>query len=1033
MGSLLDSPTMGCLGYLSLVALLSCGIQGASLPYLDGYQLHLNQMGVIIDLEMKDLNPLVGGKAHVELPISPVWKMLEVDAQLLKPVINTLEKTTLPVWKLLEVEAPFLKPFIIALEKNTLGRIYDVMTVKADMTFNAEEIVKGIFNIAVDYTLVHKDGTEEKATLLIQGKNESGKLVTSMEIIPKNNVVMLEKKIFFPLEMIFTCNWPSAHTLTIKGDFGKIFLNIANDMNEVSVRGVLEYLGQQYKYSTILSIREKMFTVTFQEPSKELYDVVMKVKMLNGFPMLEITGNIPTFQYFTAGDFKTEVIVNSWLNYEIKHIFHGVEMLRLTVDMLNGFPKMEITGKIPAFKYLTAGTFKTEVIVHSWLNYEIKHTFNGVEMLRATFGMLNGFPRMEITGKMPTIKYFTAGDFKTEVIVKSWLNYEIKHTFNDVEILRLTFQMLNGFPRIEITGYLPTTPLFTAGVFKSQLIVKSLFKYEIKHIFKGMEILNLKIALINGKMEMMMKYGQTHKTHIVLEYEYLRWIKILLPTTNTWLSKDLGVEMHYQPTNEEKLIEGGNIKIVAKSDKMPIMKFGGYYGLTLDSTKYEILLNDFYINLLNNEIMLFDGITFSELKFYGKITLDRMYTNSIDRLNINAMMPKIALEAKLHKDGQKVFHYLLTTIETPYKLHIFFPYLFQNILSMTQEHIEITHEHIVLGNKQVISTLCNLTTKKIITTVTPTMMSFELFDGEVSLVKYVTELTKINVGRNSMLLEGNKIVQFNGYQPWFLPAALGFNQLKINFHLEVVDKAEGKMNINVAIFKDTTELLNAVVNNVEVPYMIVVKAPVLPLEMRVDFEQSSKVWDVKINTKSYLKVRPTLAKEVEVVLTGVPLFRVALLAKELRITTIMKDLPEITTAVTLKTFSLFQNTLGIEVMVGKISHKTLLGWNINMLRKAFVDVKVIGSGTELLGDYELFRHFNWNIVSLKNIDVEWTGKVLCTGLKVFKTPMLTEGKLLFKDYVVDIKMVEKLMDVPYTLIFKSHPLTVAVLPFFQYP
>merc|ERR1711887_267999 len=479
MGSLPDSPTMGFLGCLSLVALLACGIQGASLPYQNGYQLHLNQKGVIMELEMKDVNPLVGGKAHVELPISSVWKMLEVDAQLLKPIIKTLEKTTLPVWKLLDVEAPFLKPIIIALEKNTLGRIYDVMTVKADMTFNAEEIAKGIFNVAVDYILVHRDGTEEKATLLIQGKNESGKLVTSMEIIPKNNAVMPEKKIFFPLEMIFTCNWPSAHTLTIKGDFGKIFLNIANNMNEVSVRGVLEYLGQQYKYTTILSIKEKMFTVTLQEPSKELYDVVMKVKMLNGFPMLEIIGNIPTFQYFTAGAFKTEVIVNSWLNYEIKHAFHGKEMLRLTFVMLNGFPRMEITGNIPAFKYFTAGDFKTDMIVKSWLNYEIKHTFNGVEMLKATFGMLNGFPRIKITGKMPTFQYFTAGDFKTEVIVKNWLNYEIKHTFNGVEMLRATFGMLNGFPRIEITGKMLAIKYLTAGDFKTEVIVNSLLNYEI--------------------------------------------------------------------------------------------------------------------------------------------------------------------------------------------------------------------------------------------------------------------------------------------------------------------------------------------------------------------------------------------------------------------------------------------------------------------------------------------------------------------------------------------------------------------------
>merc|ERR1712105_373685 len=161
----------------------------------------------------------------------------------------------------------------------------------------------------------------------------------------------------------------------------------------------------------------------------------------------------------------------------------------------------------------------------------------------------------------------------------------------------------------------------------------------------------------------------------------------------------------------------------------------------------------------------------------------------------------------------------------------------------------------------------------------PTMMSIELFDGEVSLVKYVTELTKIDVGRNAMLLEGNKIVQFTGYHPWFLPAILKFNQLKTKFHLEVVDKAARKININVAVFKDTTELLNAVVNNVEVPYMMVVKAPVLPLEMRIDYELSTKVWNVKLNNKSYLEVRPTVANEVEVVWTGVPLFRVALLGK----------------------------------------------------------------------------------------------------------------------------------------------------------
>merc|ERR1719184_425804 len=751
----------------------------------------------------------------------------------------------------------------------------------------------------------------------------------------------------------------------------------------------------------------------------------LTVHLLNGLPRMEITGNIPAFKYLKAGAFKTEVIVNSWLNYEIKHTFNGVEMLRSTFGMLNGFPRIEISGKIPTLPYFTAGDFKTEVIVNSLLNYEIKHAFNGVEMLRLTFQMLNGFPRMEITGKIPAFHYFTAGDFKSEVIVHSWLNYEIKHVSNGVEKLRFIFQMLNGFPRMDITGNLPTTPLFTAGVFKSQLIVKSLYNYEIKHIFKGMEILNLNIAVKNGKMEMIMKYGQTHKTHIVLEYAYLRWIKILLPTTNTWLSKDLGVEMHYQPTNEEKLIEGGNIKILARSDSKPVMNIGGYYRLTLDSTKYELLLNDFYVSLLNDKIMLFDGITFSELKFYGNILLDHQ--------GMKGSMPKISLEANIQTDGKKVFHYLFTTIETLYKLDIFFPYLFKNILSMAQEHIEITHEHVVFENKRIITTLCNLTNKKLIATFTPTKMSYELLDGEDSMVEYVSELTKIDVGTNSLVLEGSKIVRFNPYYPCFIPKLFCFNKLFTKFHLELVDKAEGKLKMNVVVLKDTIEILNAVVDNMQSPQMIVLRAPVLPFEMRIDYDVSTKVMNLMINNKSYIILKPTVKNEIELIFDGVSVLKVALLPNGIEITTLTKRIGTIKTTAHWNSLSLFQNTLDIEILVGKVSHKTLLGWNVNMLRKAFVDVKVIGSGTELLGDYEVFRHLNWNIVNLKNIDVEWTGKVMCTGLKIFKTPMVTEGKLLIKDFVVDIKMVEKLMDVPYTLILKSHPLTVALLPFFQYP
>merc|ERR1712240_768069 len=772
----------------------------------------------------------------------------------------------------------------------------------------------------------------------------------------------------------------------------------------------------------------------------------LTLKELTGFPRLEITGTMPTLPLVPAGVFKTEVIVNNWLNYEIKHIFNDMEMLNMIFKMLHGYPRLAITGTMPTLPLVPAGVFKTEVIVSNWLNYDIKHIFNNMEMLNIVFKMLNGFPKLAITGTMPTVPFLPAGVFKTEVIANSRFNYEIKHIFNEMEMLKITVKMVKGFPRIEIAGKMPTLPIIPTGAFKTEIIAKSWKNYEIRHIFNGMQMLNLKIAIINGKMEMIGKYGMTHKTHLVMEYEYMRWVKIMLPTTNTWLSKELRIEMHYQPTNEAKLLEGGNSKIVAKHDNMPLMEIGGYFGLTWDSTVYEILVKDFHINLMNLETILPFEIILPEVKFYGKIFLDRQ--------NRNGWLPKLAFEAQIHKDEKIVFHYLLTTVETPYKLHIFFPYFFQHVLHLTNEHLEITHEHIVLGNKQVIKTLCNLTAKKLIGTITPTLMSFELFDGELSLVKYVTELTKIEVGRNAMVLEGVKTFEFNAYQPMLLPKILGFNKLMTKVHLEVADKAAGKVNINVAVSKDTTELVKVVVNNVEAPYMIVLEAPVLALEMKYDYELTTKVGNLMINDKTYTMVKPTVANEAEVIVFGFPVVKVALRADEVKITTIIPklpeievafltngikitaiipDLPEIVAAVTLKTFSLFQNTLGIQILVGKMSHKTLFGRNFNMLKKAFVDVKLIGSGIELLGDYEVFHHLNWNIVGLENIDVEWTGKVLCPVVKLFKTPMVTEGKLLFKNFVLDIKMVEKLMDVPYTLIVKTKPLTVALLPFFHYP
>jgi hypothetical protein len=274
-------------------------------------------MGVHLDLALKEqTNPLVGGKAHLELPISEIWKLIEGENQLMKTLDE--EFPISKIWKFIEGENQLMKTLVIALEKTTLGKLYNIKTVKADITYNAEKVLQGIYNIAIDYTLVHKDGTEEKASVLLQGKNESGMIVTSLEVITKS-FEDTSQQIIFPFQITLSCSWPNAHTITINGSFGKILINVANDLNEVSARGVWQYLGQQYKYSSVLSIKEKSFTLTCQDPTEQPTTLVMKPKFVNSLPTIEITGQVPTTRWFKAGEINIQLTPNNLFDYEFKH------------------------------------------------------------------------------------------------------------------------------------------------------------------------------------------------------------------------------------------------------------------------------------------------------------------------------------------------------------------------------------------------------------------------------------------------------------------------------------------------------------------------------------------------------------------------------------------------------------------------------------------------------------------------------------------------------------------------------------------
>merc|ERR1719186_1612759 len=182
-----------------------------------------------------------------------------------------------------------------------------------------------------------------------------------------------------------------------------------------------------------------------------------------------------------------------------------------------------------------------------------------------------------------------------------------------------------------------------------------------------------------------------------------------------------------------------------------------------------------------------------------------------------------------------------------------------------------------------------------------------------------------------------------------------------------------------------------------------------------------------------LKVTPIGKNKYEVKVNGVTLVHLVPGKNQIEIITQFNDIPALTIVITRKTLSIFENTICIQLLYNKVTHKTLLAWNINKLVKAFVDVKVTGSGTTLLGEYELFHHLNWNIIDIKNMDLMWNTKALITGLPYLKTPLTNDGTLVLKDYVIDMKVVEQLKPKTYTLLFKTKPFKIALLPFFEFP
>merc|ERR1719341_1336037 len=140
---------------------------------------------------------------------------------------------------------------------------------------------------------------------------------------------------------------------------------------------------------------------------------------------------------------------------------------------------------------------------------------------------------------------------------------------------------------------------------------------------------------------------------------------------------------------------------------------------------------------------------------------------------------------------------------------------------VTKDTLEFLNVEVTNVQVPKITTIFNFEGKKFIGKITPTVMTFELLDGEVSLMKYLNQWT-MEVGTNSYLVKGTTDLSLNEnfliYKVLsFISNSLCFKDFTTNYHLEVVDMAARKVNAHVHVTKDTLEILDVEVTNVQVP------------------------------------------------------------------------------------------------------------------------------------------------------------------------------------------------------------------------
>merc|ERR1719508_459020 len=227
---------------------------------------------------------------------------------------------------------------------------------------------------------------------------------------------------------------------------------------------------------------------------------------------------------------------------------------------------------------------------------------------------------------------------------------------------------------------------------------------------------------------------------------------------------------------------------------------------------------------------------------------------------------------------------------------------------------------------------------KLVVKMKPSMIESELLIGQVSLLKYVHEF-KFENKEISFLLAGKSKLHLHEKSPlykslyYLSPTYACFEDMTSDYHVEVVDKATGKVDVRYQVLKDTVEMFYLEINTVRPPSLFIFKAPYLVASIGYEHLTKEMKVSININEMCLLKLTPIDENKYEVTING-------------------------------------------ETLVHLVLGKTHLGWNMSKLAEAFVDVKFIGSGSSLLGEYEMLHQLKVTPIGKNKYEVKLNDETL---------------------------------------------------------